>query len=221
MIPSTKKRIIIADDHPIVREGLRELIERDDRFTVVGEAMNGEEALTYIAGYAPDAVILDVEMPKKSGLDVAQYIYLKELPVKVLILTMFNQESVFNRAMDLGVLGYVLKDSVGADIIRGLLAVMNGEYFISPSLSGYTKRDKREPSQKKRPRNLDELTQSERRVFELITQSKTTNQIAEELYISPRTVEHHREHICQKLNLSGSYALLRFALDQKGLPGKI
>lgn len=220
MIPPINRRIVIADDHPIVREGLREIIERDGRFSIVGEAGDGEEAIRLVKEHAPNAAILDVEMPRKSGLDVAQAIQMESLPVAVLILTMFNQESVFNRAMDLGVVGYILKDSVGADIVRGLLAVTSGEFYISPSLIGYTMRDKSQKSARRKSRNIDDLTPSERRVFDLITLSKTTNQIAEELHVSPRTVEHHREHICQKLNLSGSYALLRYALESRALPGK-
>lgn len=215
-----QKRIVLADDHPIVREGLREIIERDHRFRVDAEAGDGEQALRLARELLPHAVILDVEMPKMSGLDVAQHIQTQELPVAVLILTMFNHESVFNRAMDIGVLGYVLKDSIGPDIVRGLEAVLRGEYYISSSLIRHTVHRTRGGPTGRTSHGLDQLTPAEQKVFDLISQSKTSNQIAEELRVSHRTVEHHREHICQKLNLSGSYALLRYALERRALPGQ-
>ncbi|MCZ7557006.1 MAG: response regulator transcription factor [Bacteroidia bacterium] len=205
--------IFLADDHPIVRDGLRDILEQHDRFVIAGEAGDGEEVLRCLRINVPDVLILDIEMPKKSGLEVARAIRDEGIGVLILILTMYNQESIFNRAMDLGVMGYMLKDSAGEDVIRGIEAVLSGEYYISPALNKYVMR-----GQKSTPQHpLSELTPSERKVFGLIASSRTTNQIAEELHLSPRTIEHHRERICNKLNLSGSYALLRYALENKSL----
>jgi DNA-binding NarL/FixJ family response regulator len=203
--------IFIADDHPIVREGLRDLLERFGRFIIVGEAGDGEETLRRLPELRPDVLILDVEMPRKSGLEVLEEINARSMPVAVLILTMYNQESIFNRAMDLGVLGYVLKDSAGADIVRGIETVKRGEYYISPALLPYAIAGRNQPKRDPFP----ELTEMERTILSRIAASRSTSQIAEELHRSPRTVEHYRECICQKLNLSGNYALLRYALENK------
>ena len=203
--------IVLADDHPIVREGLRDILGRGGRFEIVGEAADGEEALRIVRETQPDVLLLDIEMPRMSGLDVAEALQKEDARVAILILTMYHQESIFNRAMDLGVIGYMLKDSAGTDITRGITAVTNGEYYISPALTKYAMRGK--PSA--REERVQDLTQMEKRVFTLIAKSRTTRQIAEELSVSPRTIEHHRANICEKLNLSGSYALLRFALENK------
>ncbi len=207
----TRHTVFLADDHPIVLDGLREVLRRDGRFEIVGEAGNGEDALRSVRLSPPDVLLLDVEMPVKSGLDVAGAIHAEQIPVAVLILTMYNQESIFNRAMDLGVTGYMLKDSAGTEIIRAVTAVLNGEYYISPSLLKYALRV--QPSS--RDSDSSELSPMESRVLALIAMSQTTMQIAEELNLSPRTIEHHRQHICRKLHLSGNYALLRYALENK------
>jgi DNA-binding NarL/FixJ family response regulator len=203
--------VLIADDHPIVRDGLRDLLERRGRFTVIGEAGDGQETLDRLRELRPDVLLLDIEMPVKSGLDVLEEIHAQSIPVAVLILTMYNQESIFNRAMDLGVTGYVLKGSAGADIARGIEAVLHGEYYISPALLQYAMKGRKEPL----PEPPEELTDIEKLILTRIVASRSTNQIAEELHRSPRTIEHYRERLCQKLNLSGSYALLRYALEHK------
>jgi DNA-binding NarL/FixJ family response regulator len=208
--------VFLADDHPIVRDGLREILERHGGFVIAGEAGDGEEALACILETPCDVLILDIEMPRMSGLEVAQAIRDQGLPVFILILTMYNHESIFNRAMDLGVIGYMLKDSAGTDIVRGIEAVIKGDYYISPALTKYTIRGQTSASD----RAIEKLNPTERKILDMIALSRSTKQIAEELHLSPRTIEHHRERICKKLNLSGSYALLRYALEQKsGLPG--
>jgi DNA-binding NarL/FixJ family response regulator len=203
--------VFLADDHPIVRDGLRDILTRDPRFTVVGEAGDGIETLRLITELHPDVLILDIEMPGKNGLDVAREIRDRSIPVAILVLTMYHQESIFNRAMDLGVTGYVLKDSVGTDIIHGIEAVMKGEYYISPVLMNYRMRGKTAADTV----SEDVLSEKEREILDMIASSRSTAQIAEGLHRSPRTIEHYRERICQKLHLSGSYALLRYALEYK------
>jgi DNA-binding NarL/FixJ family response regulator len=209
--------VFLADDHPIVLDGLRDVLRRDGRFEIVGEAGNGEDALRFVRSSPPDALVLDIEMPVKSGLDVAEAIHAEQIPVAVLILTMYNQESIFNRAMDLGVTGYMLKDSAGTEIVRAVTAVLDGDYYISQSLLKYALRV--QPSS--RDADNSELTPVESRVLSMIAMSRTTSQIAEELNLSPRTIEHHRQHICRKLHLSGNYALLRYALENKQVIGHI
>ena len=190
---------------------MRDILDRHGEFTIIGEAGDGEETLRCIREHRPDVLVLDIEMPKKSGLDVAQAIHDEDIPVAILMLTMYHQESIFNRAMDLGVIGYMLKDSAGVDIVRGIEAVLRGDYFISPALTKYAMRGQK--AMRENP--VDELSATERKILDLIAGSRSTNQIAELLHLSPRTIEHHRERICHKLNLSGSYALLRYALENK------
>lgn len=205
--------VIVADDHPIFRNGLVDVLKSD--FKIAAEAANGIEALECIVRFKPNVAILDIDMPGMNGLEVMKEIKRKNLEVKVIILTMYNEEKMFNKALDLGVCGYILKDSAVTDIRNGVEAVSEGKYYISPSISGYLVKRQSGPSL---PGNtgLDSLTQSEWRILHLISENKTSKQIAEELFISINTVENHRAHICRKLNISGNNALIRFALENKG-----
>jgi DNA-binding NarL/FixJ family response regulator len=213
----TRITVLIADDHPIFRKGLREIIGMHDRLEIVAEAGNGEEALALIRRLRPKAAVLDVEMPGMSGLDVVRALQDEGSELAILILTMYQQEGVFNRAMELGVTGYVLKDDVAADIVDGITAVTKGQYYISPALMNRAMKDKRTAdSERDAVSLLDQLTETERTVLRLIGESKSTKEIAADLFISPRTVESHRRNICVKLMLNGSYKLLRFALANKG-----
>jgi DNA-binding NarL/FixJ family response regulator len=208
--------IIIADDHPMFRRGLRDVIAEEETFRIVAEASNGEEALTLIEEWKPRVAVLDLDMPKKSGLEVTTHIVEHGLPVSVLILTMYNEEEMFNKAVALGVMGYILKDSAVLDIVKGIACVARGEYFFSPSLTNQLMKNNHGSGDPNGHQSgLEKLTPTERNILKLIAENKVTNQIAETLFISPRTVEHHRAHICEKLNISGSYALVRFALQNK------
>lgn len=210
-------RIVIADDHPIYREGLRRVIERDTALRVLAEASDGEEALTHIATLQPDIAVLDLDMPKCDGFQVVRRLQEQRQPVAAIFLTMHKDEDAFNEALNLGVRGYVLKDSAVADIVRGIRAVAEGEDFISPQLSSYLlRRARRNTELIERKPSLNDLTPAERRVLSLVAEHKTSKEIAAELFISPRTVDHHRANICAKLDLHGINALLKFAIAQQG-----
>lgn len=197
----TEIRIIIADDHPIFRQGLRQVIETDAALKVLAEAEDGETALALIQQLAPDVALLDVDMPKLDGVEVARAIREKQLAVGIVFLTMHKDEDVFNDAMDTGAKGYVLKDSAVTDIIHSIRAVAAGQHFISPQLSTYLLgRNARVASLVKQKTSLDSLTVSERRVMKLIADNKTSREIANELFVSIRTVENHRANICAKLD---------------------
>ncbi len=209
--------LVLADDHPIVLKGLREVIAREAAFDVVGEAHDGAEACDLIARHMPRIAVLDIDMPRMTGLEVAERIREEKLPVSVLILTVFDDESIFAKAMDLGVMGYILKDSAAIEIVRGITRVAQGEYFISPSLTGALLHKTRQTGPLVEQKlGLQLLTAAERRILRLIAEEKTSAEIAEELSISRKTVEHHRTNICAKLRLSGSFPLLRFAMEHKG-----
>ena len=211
-------RVLIADDHPLFRKGLREIINADPRFAIAGEMENGEEVLSFFEKEIPDIVVLDVDMPKANGIDVARAIQRKNIFVDVIFITMYKDEYMFNKAMDLGVRGYVLKESAVSDIVNGIKAVAEGKYYISPAISQYlVHRSGRSTTFSARERGIIDLTPTERRVMNLIAENKTSKSIAEEMSISHKTVERHRENIAKKLNLHGAHTLLKFALENKHL----
>ncbi len=210
--------ILIADDHPVFRTGLRQIIVRDSTLRVVGEAADGNEALEAIRSLKPAITLLDLHMPNMGGLDVAATVNRERLPVTLLVLTMYDDEDMFNEAMEYGVRGYILKDSAALDIVRGIHAVAEGAFYISPALSAGTARENHEDESGFEQRlHLDALTLAERRILHLIGESNKSTEIAETLSVSVRTVERHRENICHKLGLSGAYALLRFALEHRAV----
>lgn len=212
-----KLDIIIVDDHPLVRTGLRQVIEEEPGFRVVAEASNGRTALERIRELRPRIAILDIEMPGLNGLDTARSIIAEKLPTAVIILTMYNDARMFDEAMDIGALGYILKDSASDDVVHCIETVARGEYFVSPALSNVALKSRESRSSAAESRlGLLMLSPSERRILKLVAENKTTAEIAEFLCISPRTVDHHRNNICRKLGLSGINALLRFALNNKG-----
>lgn len=206
--------VLIADDHPIFRRGLRQIIETDTKLKIVAEAEDGDEALRKIHDFAPQVAVLDVEMPKRDGLDVLKTVSEKNIITAVVLLTMYKEDRFFNTALDAGVKGYVLKDSAISEVTSAIRAAASGENFISPTLS--TLMMKR-LNRAENPQNTlyDSLTASERRVLKLVSEGKNTLQIAGELFISVRTVETHRMNICRKLNLEGKNALLMFAMTNK------
>jgi DNA-binding NarL/FixJ family response regulator len=209
-------RILIADDHPIFRRGLREVIETDAGLSVVGEAADGVLALKMIDELGPEVVVLDIDMPEMNGFEVAKEIKRRNLAVEIVFLTMHRDEGMFNEALNLGVRGYVLKDSATPDIAAGIKAVARGEHYLSPALSNFlVNRSLSTAAFVEEKAGLRDLTQAELRVLKLIAAHKTSKEIAAELFISFRTVENHRANICQKLDLSGSHALLKFALEHK------
>jgi DNA-binding NarL/FixJ family response regulator len=209
-------RILIADDHPVFRKGLRQIVEEDSALRVVAEAEDGETALALILQLAPDVALLDVDMPKLDGIEVARSVSQKRQAVEIVFLTMHKDEDVFNEAMDAGAKGYVLKESAATDIIHSIRTAHGGRHFISPQLSSYlVNRNARAASLARQKPGLDALTATERRILKLIAENKTSREIAAELFISVRTVENHRANICAKLELRGAHTLLKFALEHK------
>lgn len=213
---SGRTKVLIVDDHPLFRQGLRQLVEADPRFQLIGEAGSGHEALAFIEQHQPDIALLDVNLPELSGLEVARRVQAQRLPTRIVVLTMFKEEETFNRALDLGVLGFVLKENAVQDILASLVAVAKGEHYLSPTISSYLvrRRGRAETLAAHKP-GLDDLTKAERRILKLIAEKKTSREIAAELFISPRTVEAHRANISQKLDLRGSHSLLQFALENR------
>jgi DNA-binding NarL/FixJ family response regulator len=218
MQPDDRIPVLIADDHPLFRRGLRDVINESERFRVVEECGNGSRALESIRQQLPRIAALDVDMPGMSGLDVAAALQKEALPTAVIILTGYNDADLFHRAMELDVVGYILKDSAATEILQGLEFIARGEYYISPAMSTQlAKRANSLRSLTDAQAGISRLTGTERRVLHLIAQDWTTERIAGELCVSPRTIEHHRLNICRKLNLSGANVLLRFAMQHRHL----
>ena len=212
---NTATKIIIADDHPIFRKGLRQVIE-DAGMRVLAEADDGEAALELIRQLSPDVAVIDVDMPKLDGFQLARRMREEKLAVEIVFLTMHKDEDIFNAALDAGVRGYVVKDSAVADIALCIRAVLAGGHYISPSVSSHlVSRTARASALRHEKAGLELLTPTERRVLRLIAESKTSREIAAELFISQRTVETHRTNISNKLELHGSHALLKFAYEHK------
>lgn len=208
--------VVIADDHPVFRQGLVEVLASDGSFRVVGQAGDGEAALELVRRHRPRIALLDLEMPKASGLAVTEAVRREGLGAEVVILTMYKDAAVFRRALDVGAKGYVLKDSAATDIAACLHMVASGRAYISPALSSELL-ERRAAQPVAELAAVDQLTPAERRVLQLIAQSRTSAEIAATLGISAKTVDNHRSHICRKLGLRGPQTLLRFALEHKSL----
>ena len=205
--------ILIADDHALIRKGLRQVLESQSQFRIV-EAEDGEEALQYIRKHKPHMAILDVEMPKKSGFDVAQYVHRESLSTDIIFLTMFRDETVFNKAMDIGVKGYVLKENTVTEILQCISTVSAGNYYLSPSISAYlVHRNAKLFSPASDKEGLSLLTPAEKKILTLLATMRTNHDIAAQLHISIKTVHNHRNNICSKLGLHGAHALLKFAVQ--------
>jgi len=209
-------RIVIADDHPIFRRGLKEVIDSDPGLSVVGEASDGNNAIELINSIRPDIAILDIDMPGKNGFEVAKYMRDNKFQTAAVFLTMYREGDALNRALELGVMGYVLKDGAAGEIVAATKAVVAGQHYISAALSSHlVRRAARASALSEQVPGLNSLTPTELRVLKMIAEKKTSKQIASELFVSPRTIDHHRASICSKLDLEGANALLTFALEHK------
>ena len=212
----TEIKVVIADDHPLVRDGLRRALEATANLKLVAEAGDGQTALDRILALKPDVAVLDIDMPALDGFAVARTLREKGSTTALIFLTIHRDEDFFNEALDLGAQGYVLKDSAATDIVTGIKAVTAGEHFTSPAMTSYLiNRTRRAADFRRRKPSLNDLTPTERRVLQLIADYKTSKEIADELGVSYRTVETHRANICQKLELKGSHSLMKFALSHK------
>jgi DNA-binding NarL/FixJ family response regulator len=215
---SDKITIVIADDHPLSRKGLRQVIETEAHLEILGEAADGQRALTLIRTHKPTIAIVDIAMPTLDGFDLVRAVRKENLPPSMIFLTMYCGEGFLKKALDLDVKGYVMKDSAVTDIVSCINAVISGQHFTSPALTTYlinNSRQSLDASSKRTGHGGNELSRSELRVLELIAEYKTSKDIADALCVSRRTVESHRTHICQKLGLHGFHALMKFSLEHK------
>jgi DNA-binding NarL/FixJ family response regulator len=210
-------RVLIADDHPLIRKGLRQTIESVPEFRLVGEASNGAEALRSIETEKPDVAVIDVSMPGLTGFELAAELKKRKLDCAIIFLTMHKDKEFFNKAMDLGARGYILKDSALDELVHAIQAVGAGKPFVSAEMTAHLmQRVERLSLLKKHLPGLDDLTPTEKRILKLISEYKTSKEIAEVLHIDYRTVNNHRTNIATKLGLQGSHAVLKFAIENQG-----
>jgi len=212
-----KLRILLADDHIVVRTGLRALLERQPNLEVVGESENGRETVELAASLGPDVVVMDVAMPVLNGIEATKTIVTQCPTTAVVILSMHADESYVMRALKAGARGYLLKDSAAADLISAIQAVSQNKSFFSPKVSSILAEDYvRVLKQKGAVDSYDLLTNREREILQLLAEGKANKEVATALNISPYTVETHRSHILQKLNLHNPAELILYAV-RKGI----
>ena len=212
---SPEIRIVLADDHPIFRKGLREVIETEPDLKVVAELSDGTAAVEEIKRLEPEIAILDIDMAGLDGLEVARRTRDLQLEVEIIFLTVHREEAFLNEALEIGAKGYVLKESAITDIINSIRAVARGEYYTSPAMTTYLIKGRSHGSEVEHKPGIRNLTTTEQRVLKLIAEYKTSREIADQLFISYRTVQTHRANISQKLDIKGSHALMKFALTHK------
>ena len=212
-------RILVADDHPVVRSGLKFSIAEDSDLKVVGEAGDGEVALALIKRLRPHITLLDIDMPKLDGFGVAREIAKLKLGTKIIFLSLHKDEDILRTAMDLGGNGYLLKDSAMEEIVTAVKTVMAGRPYLSSAIAMQLLQGSSETAARSEPENplTRDLTFSERRILRLIADGKSSKEIGDELSVHYRTIENHRTNICRKLGIEGANALIRFALQHKSI----
>lgn len=206
-------RLLIGDDHTLMRQGLRKILEERSDWEVVAEAGDGRTAVRQALALQPDVAILDVGMPQLNGIDATAQIVRKLPSVHVLILSMHEDEAYITRAVRAGARGYVLKDSAGADLIDAVAAVAAGKSYFSPPvarvvLDEYVRR----LADRGIEDRYDSLSEREREIFQLVAEGRSTKEVAELLSVSPATVETHRAHILQKLDIHSTAELVLYAV---------
>jgi DNA-binding NarL/FixJ family response regulator len=210
-------KLLLADDHTILRKGLRLLLEREPDFSIVAEANNGREAISSVASYHPDVVIMDIAMPVMNGIEAAQRICQEHPRTAIIILSAHSDEGYVMRALQAGARGYLLKDSADNDLCQAVRAVLAGKSYFSPAVSRILADDYlRKLRQQTAQDPYDLLTPREREILQLVAELKPTVQIAELLGLSPHTVDTHRSNMMQKLKLHSVPEVILYAV-RKGI----
>jgi two-component system response regulator NreC len=212
-----KTRVLLADDHRLMRSGLRLVIERHPEFTVVGEADDGRQAVSMAESLQPDVIVMDIGMPNLNGIEAARQISEKHPEIAIVMLSMHSDEGYVLRALKSGARAYLLKDSAEEDLTRAIEAVRDGKSFFSPAVSKVLLQDYMRKLQRAGVEDsYDLLSGREREVLQLVAEGKSSKEIAGLLNLSTYTVETHRSNIMQKLNLKGIPELILYAV-RKGL----
>jgi DNA-binding NarL/FixJ family response regulator len=210
-------RILLADDHTLVREGLRKIVEAQPGWQVVAEAADGRQAVRQALELKPDLVILDLAMPQLGGVDAIQQIVRRLPATRILVLSMHSDEAYVTRALKAGAHGYLLKDSAGSELLRAVNALIQHKSFFSPAVSRIMLDDYvRQLAEKGVTDRYETLSEREREVFQLIAEGRVNKEIAELLHLSPSTVETHRARIMEKLDMHSAVEIALYAV-RKGI----
>ena len=209
-------KLFVSDDHPLFLKGLKDTLAEETDFEIIGSAVNGQEALLHIVRLQPEVAILDLDMPLMNGIEVAKLLLLKHSNIKIIILSMHKDADIIRAAMALGIHGYVFKDDAVNDLVNAIRDVNDGRNYISVD-----KAKKTFFLQDDSFALIGELTKMEKVILSQIALQKTTKQIADENFISPKTVDNHRANIARKLNLKGNNSLLKFAINASDALKKI
>jgi len=208
-----KIKLLIADDHAILRQGLRRILEAEPDMSVIGEAANGTDAVKRARQLKPDVVIMDISMPEQDGIESMRQI-VKTLSSRVLILTVHTEHHVISEAVSAGAAGYLTKDSLDHELVSAVRTVVHGGTVFSPNISKRLAESSQTLQAGNGYRSLESLTSREREVFLLLAEGKSPSEVATSLFVSPKTVHTHRQHIMEKLALKTTTELIRFALRQ-------
>lgn len=209
----SKKTVLLADDHSLIRGGLRYVFEQKNDYNII-EAENGEDALLIIREKNPHVAILDIEMPRITGFEVAKRVHNEGISIDIIFLTMFKDESLFNKAMDIGVKGYMLKENTSLEILKCVESVLAGKHYLSPEISNFLiNRNTKLATPATDKEGIHLLTHTEKNVLKLLATMKTNQEMADELNVSIKTIQNHRHNICLKLDIRGAHALLKFAME--------
>jgi DNA-binding NarL/FixJ family response regulator len=215
-VTKQKIKVLVVDDHPVVRKGLQSCLERQQRLKVVGEASDGEEALVKARELAPDVVLMDISMPRMNGLAVTEVLRKETPKVKVLVLSMHNNREYIFRIIQAGAHGYVSKEAKPEELLRAIESVFEGDTFFSPEIARAALNQLVSSGGKKQP--FDQLTSREREVLILIAEGQSNKEIASKLDIGVRTIETHRERIMRRLNIHSVAGLTKFAIANGMIP---
>ncbi|HEY82371.1 MAG TPA: response regulator transcription factor [Dehalococcoidia bacterium] len=210
----SKVRILIVDDHAIMRDGIRALLSLDEDLEIVGEASEGREAIEKARELSPDVVVMDIAMPGMDGLEATRRIVKKNPQIKVLVLTQHDNKEYILSTIKSGAAGYVPKRALGSELVSAIRAVHRGDSFLYPSAAAALIEDYRKQSEEVEP--YDQLTPREREILKLIAEGYTSREIADMLFISLKTAQGHRAKIMEKLDLHNRTELIKFAM-RKGL----
>ncbi len=205
--------IVIADDHTIVRQGLRKLLEEENYLKITGEAMDGRETVRKVSELKPDVVIMDIAMPVLNGIEAARQIKQSNTQTRIIILSMHDNNRYIRELLNIGVSGYLLKNAASRDIIKAISAAVKGDTYLSPSISSQVIEDYVCMNRKTSQEELyDTLTNREREVFQMVVEGYSTKKIAELLYLSPSTIKTHRSNIMEKLKMDNISKLIQYAI---------
>jgi DNA-binding NarL/FixJ family response regulator len=210
-----KVRVLLVDDHAILREGIKALLEKQENIEVVAEAANGREAISKVAQFRPDVVVLDISMPLMDGLEATRQMKKESPDVKILVLTMHDDEEYFLQLLRAGASGYVTKRTVSRELVSAIEAVYRGESFFCPSMARSLLSNYLRLAKNTEHIEQEELTPREREIVKLIAEGHTNQQIAGLLHRSVKTIESHRANILRKLGIHDSTGLVKYAVRKK------